>query len=67
LLPSVHYHSPGSASAFPTAISLSSIIREIPQNYNNYIQAFREKDGIQLPIAYRHFFGKIGKVALCRS
>jgi hypothetical protein len=48
-------------------------IREIPQNYNNYIQAFREKDGIhghevrncltrrtvrQLPVAYRHFLGK---------
>ena len=33
-------------SAFPTAICLSSIIREMPQNYNNYIQAFREKDGI---------------------
>ena len=32
--------------AFPTTISLSSIIREIPQNDNNYIQAFREKDGI---------------------
>lgn len=25
-------------SAFPTAISLSSIIRELPQNYNNYIE-----------------------------
>ncbi len=24
----------------------SSVIREMPQNYNNYIQAFREKDGI---------------------
>jgi len=28
------------------AIPLSSIIREMPQDYNNYIQAFREKDGI---------------------
>ena len=27
-------------------IPLSSIIREMPQDYNNYIQAFREKDGI---------------------
>ena len=35
-----------SASAFPTAVSLSSIIRERPQNYNNYIQAFHKKDGI---------------------
>ena len=36
-------------SAFPTAVSLSSIIREMAQNYNNYIEAFRafrEKDGI---------------------
>jgi hypothetical protein len=30
-----------SLSALPTAVSLSSIIRETPQNYNNYIQAFR--------------------------
>jgi hypothetical protein len=42
----VYSHSPGSASAFPTAIFLSFIIRETPQKYNNYIQAFREKDGI---------------------
>jgi hypothetical protein len=35
-----------SVSAFPTVISLSSIIREMPQDYNSYIQAFREKDAI---------------------
>ncbi len=39
----IHRTSP---SALPTAISLSSIIREMPQYYNNYIQAFREKEGI---------------------
>jgi hypothetical protein len=33
-------------SASPTAISLSSIIRETPQNYNNYIHAFRQKEDI---------------------
>jgi hypothetical protein len=38
------------------AISLSSIIKEMPQNYNSYIQAFREKDGIhghQVRLSFR--------------
>jgi len=37
---------PTSLSAFLIAICLSSIIREMPQNYNNYIHAFREQNSI---------------------
>jgi hypothetical protein len=28
------------------AIALRSIIKEMPHDYNNYIQAFRQKNGI---------------------
>jgi hypothetical protein len=47
LFHSVHSHSPTSLSAFPTAVSLSPIIRGMAQNFNNYIQVFREKEGIR--------------------
>jgi hypothetical protein len=43
LFRSVHSHSPTSLSAFPAAICSFPIIGEMPQNYNNYIQTFREK------------------------
>jgi hypothetical protein len=34
-----------SLSAFPPAVSPFSIIREMPQNCNNYVQAFRKAWG----------------------
>ena len=36
MFPGVHYHSPDQPVSSSAAIFLSSIIREIPQDYNNY-------------------------------
>jgi len=42
----VRSHSPEQRVTLSTAIPLSSIIKEMPQNYNSYIQASRDKAGI---------------------
>jgi hypothetical protein len=50
LFHSVHSHSPSQCLSLSAAISVSSIIRELPQDYNNY---FRLSVGKTVPMVTR--------------